>query len=198
MAQLIPNADLTSGLTTGVGTFDLLMRSVLAHIEKEYQAGRIKGNEYSQVYLGAMTAVMQNATQFLVSQLNADKNAALIDAQIAKTAKEEALIDAQILKITAEIAVLEQRKFTEEAQILDTVNGSTVAGVLGKQKSLYAAQTDGFTRDAEQKLTKMMIDVWSVQRTTDEAISPAGAGITDSEIKKVVDKAKIGIGVTPA
>lgn len=198
MAQTIPNSDLTTGIVNGTGAFDVLMKAALAHVELEYQQGRIKGAEYAQVYLGALTAVMQNATQFITAQLNADKSAQLIDAQISKTAKEEALIDAQILKITAEIAVLDQRKLTEEAQIKDTVDGATVSGVLGKQKSLYAAQTDGFTRDAEQKLTKMMIDAWAVQRTTDEAISPAGAGITDSEIKKVVDKAKVGIGVTPA
>lgn len=288
MAQVITNAELTTTEIDGTGTFDLMMVAVKGHMEQEYIAGRIRGAEYAQVYLGAITAVMQNATQFLIGQLNAEDNALLIQAQIAKVNAEKALVDQQVLKVTEEIALVQQqaanlaaealnipkqgelldaqvsktaadklhteqgtanlvaealnipkqgllldaqklkieqevdnlaaqeliipkqgtkidsevallgqKKFTEEAQILDVVNGSSVVGTVGKQKNLYQAQTDGFARDAEHKLAKTMIDVWNVQRTTDEGISPAGAGIADAEIKKVVDAAKTGIGVTP-
>jgi len=267
MAQVITNAELTQAITDGTGTFDVLMQAAKGHLEQEYNTGRIQGAQYAQVYLGSLTAVMQNATQFLLGQLNADKNALLIDAQIAKTDAEKLLVDKQVEKVTADIALivqqeanllaeaanipkqgalldsqklkvdadkllvdaqelkidqetanltaqslnipkqgakidaekalLDQKKFTEEAQIKDTVDGASVVGVVGKQKDLYQAQTDGFARDAEHKLAKLMTDVWNVQRTTDEGISPAGAGISDSEIKKVVDAAKTGIGVTP-
>lgn len=253
MAQVITNAELTTAQVDGTGAFDLMMQAAKAHLEQEFKANRIKGAEYAQVYLGVLTAVMQNATQFLLGQLNADENALLIQAQIAKLAAEKDLVTAQQGKVQAEInlvqmqaelaqlelvnvpkqgalldaqtgktnqettnliaqeliipkqgdkldsevSLLDQRKFSEEAQILDTVNGATVSGVIGKQKGLYQAQTDGFSRDAEHKLAKLMADVWSVQRTTDEGITPAGAGITDSEIKKVIDRAKEGIGVVP-
>lgn len=102
----------------------------------------------------------------------------------------------RIAKIQKETDVLDQRKKTEEAQIRDTVDGITVTGVVGKQKNLYQAQTDGFQRDAEQKLMKNMTDIWAVQRTTDNGISPAGAGLADAEIAKVVTKALQGINVT--
>jgi hypothetical protein len=288
-------ADITNGTPKGNGVFDTLMRASKAHLEAEYNAGRIKGDMYSQVYLSMVNSVLQQATQFVLSKQQADKQAELLAAQIAKTdqdadlvfqqklnmiaenanialigdklTKEKDLLSEQILKLqedvlvlqqqkanmvleannipkqgvlldsqaskltsdkavvdqslvnmaaeklniearttqvdktvdkmTAEIAVLDQKKRTEEAQIKDTVDAVTVAGVVGKQKALYTAQTDGFARDAEQKLAHSFMNIWSVQRTTDEGITPAGAGLSDAEIKKVVDAAKSGIGVTP-
>ena len=166
----IQNSDLTTTQVDGDGVFDLLMQASKAHLEKEYQANRITGKEYSQVYLGMMQAAMQNAVSFLLGKPQAEK-------------------------ANAEICVLEARCKNEQAQIKDIVDGVPVAGVLGKQKDLYQAQIDGFKRDAEQKLAKTLIDVWNVQRTTDEGFSVVGTGLENAEIKKVVDLAKAGIGV---
>ena len=123
------------------------------------------------------------------------KQGNLVVAQTTKTTEETQSITAGISKINKEVEVLNQRKLTEEAQTSDTVNGAAVTGVLGKQKNLYQAQTDGFSRDAEQKLAKTFLDIWSVQRTTDEGFTVAGTGLTNTEIGEVVNKAKQGIGV---
>ena len=108
----------------------------------------------------------------------------------------------QIDKATTEIAVLNQRKISEEAQTVGTVtlDGSgnpipSIGGVLGRQMALYYAQTSGFKRDAEYKLAKAMMDVWSVKRTTDEGLAADPAGLGDASISAVVSKAKSGIGV---
>lgn len=97
-------------------------------------------------------------------------------------------------KTEAETFLLRTKKFTEEAQYKDIVDGASVVGIIGKQKLLYAAQTDGFTRDAEQKLAKIMADAWSVRRSTDEGENPAGSGLTNVEIAAVMAKARAGIG----
>jgi hypothetical protein len=97
-------------------------------------------------------------------------------------------------KSDAETALLKTKKFTEEAQYKDTVDGVSVSGIIGKQKSLYTAQTNGFARDAEQKLAKIMSDSWAARRATDEAENPAGSGLTNVEINKVITKAITGIG----
>ena len=123
------------------------------------------------------------------------KQGNLLDAQTLKAAQDTAAVLASIGKINKEVEVLDQRKATEKAQIADTVDGASVTGVLGKQKNLYQAQTDGFARDAEQKLTKTLLDIWSVQRTTDEGFTVTGTGVTNTEIGEVVAKAKLGIGV---
>ena len=52
---LVPlvTGDLTEATLGGNGVFDVLMRANKAHLESEFQKNRIKGPEYSQVYLGS-------------------------------------------------------------------------------------------------------------------------------------------------
>lgn len=273
-------ADLTGGKTSGRGAFDELMRAAGDHLKQEFDKQRITGSDYSQVYLGVMTAVLQTSNQFVLTtpqlneqikliieqtanvkkntelaQANLDNTAAntaiatkqldLMDEQIAKAIEETKLttkqgtqvdknvevmtsqiqlqeaqknktdadtalvnqnkintenqnttITKQQAKLDAEVAVLVQKKYTEEAQTLDTVNGTSVGGVLGKQIALYGAQTDGFARDAEQKLLKIMVDTWTVRQTTDGEDAPS-AGVDNPSIKQIVDKAFQGVNLIP-
>lgn len=98
-------------------------------------------------------------------------------------------------KTVAEVSLLEQKRETEFAQVSDTVSTGTVTGVIGKQKALFQKQTDGFDRDAEQKLAKIMVDTWNVRQTTTGDTDPLGAGLEDAEIHEVLEKAKTGIGL---
>lgn len=104
-------------------------------------------------------------------------------------------LDALSSKNAAEVALLTQKRETELAQVSDLVSTGTVAGVIGKQKILLQKQTDGFDRDAEQKLSKIMVDTWSVRQTTDGALANP-AGIDDAAIAAVLAKAKQGINLT--
>lgn len=97
-------------------------------------------------------------------------------------------------KTDAEVNLLIQKRETELAQVSDVVSSGTVAGVIGKQKALFQKQTDGFDRDAEQKLAKIMVDTWSVRQTTDGALA-GPAGIADVDIATVLSKAKAGISI---
>lgn len=72
-------------------------------------------------------------------------------------------------KTTAETDLLEQKIVTEQAQV--SAVGVDADSVVGRQKQLYTAQTAGFQRDAEQKAAKILIDTWSVRRTTDDGTS---------------------------
>jgi hypothetical protein len=52
----------------------------------------------------------------------------------------------------------------------------------------------GFARDAEQKVWKMMLDAWNVQKTAapDETFTPSS--VSNSEIDKFFDKVELGVG----
>lgn len=113
------------------------------------------------------------------------------------------VVEAQINKAESEKILLDQKSATELSQTSDTIpvgtaiNPSTaVEGVVKTQKDLFVKQTDGFDRDAEQKLVKMMIDTWTVRRTTDTGTLVDANGLSDAEINKILDVAKIGIGST--
>lgn len=102
------------------------------------------------------------------------------------------LILGQIAKAAEETTLLTQKTATEKAQILNV--GVDADSIVGKQKALYTAQATGFTRDAEQKAAKIMIDTWSVRRTTDEATLPGTAGLDDSQVARAVSKLLSGVG----
>lgn len=323
---------LTTQSIDGTGVFDILMKTTKLHLLEEYEADRITGAEYTQVYLGAMTAVMQTALQFLLNTQQEEKIQAeialarqktvtelaqtddtipiglgfngdttveglvalqrekleqeglLVDAQVTRTETENALTGQQIIselsktgdsftqaisagygfnsssllagtllsekeriegetalteqkivtevsntsdtkpiglgemstttaitglaavqkeKMAAETSLLAQKANTELAQTQDTVligdpylnTLTSVTGVIGKQKDLYSAQTDGFSRDAEQKLCKILADTWSVSASQSEATANSTNHLDDASIGAVVAKAKAGIGV---
>lgn len=101
----------------------------------------------------------------------------------------------------AENSLLNQKAVTELSQTSDNIpagsgmNISTdVQGIIEKQKNLFQKQTDGFDRDAEQKMAKIMVDTWSVRQTTDGATT-SDAGLDGDDINAVLVKAKTGIGV---
>lgn len=216
MAEILIS-DLTTIELNGEGVYDNFMQVNQLRLQEEFSQNRIKGPDYSKVYLGMMEATMQQAIAFLLGRQQADKQAELLAKQVELTAAEilkveaetaliiqntlnaektNELIAEQIAKIVAETGLLLQKTDTEKAQILDLINGVAIDGVIGKQKALYQAQTDGFARDAEQKLAKIMADSWSVRRSTDEGENPAGTGLTNVDIEKVLSAAQAGIGVS--
>lgn len=211
----VPITDLTQATLEGQGAFDLLMRAVKAHLDGEYKAGRIKGTEYSTVYLGALTQVMQTGLAFVLQKQKTDLEAQLLEKQIELTNQqrinaevEMTVLQAQKCKLNAEYdliieqksksgaetALLTQKVVTERAQTLAT--GVDEDSVLGKQKALYAAQTAGFTRDAEQKAAKLLVDSWNVRRTTDEGtVADSTNKLADYYVGTAVAKLLAGVGV---
>lgn len=215
---LVPLTDLTQASLNGEGAFDVLMRATKEHLESEYKAGRIKGTEYSTVYLGSITQVMQTALAFLLAKQKTDLEAQLLEKQIELTNQQRInaevemtvlraqkckldaefdLLKEQNLKSAAETALLTQKVVTEKAQTLSV--GVDADSVLGKQKALYQAQTDGFKRDAEQKAAKLMVDSWNVRRTTDEGtVADATNKLADYYVGGAVSKMLAGVGAAAA
>jgi len=79
---------------------------------------------------------------------------------------------AQAVQFALQAKLMTKKVQSEAANTEDTVDGNTVAGTVGKQKEVYDAQIKGFRDDALQKATKMMTDIWTVQRSTDVGIQP--------------------------
>ena len=133
--------------------------------------------------------------------------AALARAQTANEALQGKVLIAQECKLRAEYDVLlsTNLKTKEETSLLlwktNTEKAQTLAlgvddnSVIGKQKALYGAQTDGFKRDAEQKAAKLLADTWSVRRTTDEAtVADATNRLNDATVGRAIEKLLSGIG----
>lgn len=206
--------DLTQAAVNGTGVFDTVMRALRAHLEQEYTNNRIRGPEYATVYLGALESALQTAVAFLLAQKKAGLEADLLALQKTRlnqeitnlVAQHDLLVQQKLNledelltaarqrdKLDAEIDLLAQKKVTELAQ----TDGSSVTAnsVIGKQVSLYEAQTNGFIRDAEQKAASILVDSWKVRRTTDEATVADGTNkLADTYIGSAVQKLLTGVG----
>ena len=169
MVTTIDIADVTTGSLDGTGSFDVLMQIMNLHLMREYAAGRITGDVYAKAYVEVLNATLAQATQFVVSQAQVAANDELLAAQIRQIDSNILTNEAQVRQIDGQIKLLGYQGISEQAKYLDTVNGLTIAGTIGKQKEIYAAQAKGFKDSALQSAAKTMIDTWSVRRTTDES-----------------------------
>ena len=204
--------DITSGSVTGTGIFDKLMATVAAQLQSEFQADRITKSDYGQVYVSALNATLAQAIQFLLTKDQAAIQAATLVTQLEllelqkaqlqlqneklaleklQTEQQTLLIASQVLTDAAQRALIEQKTITETAQTQDGY-----AGIVGQQKALYAAQTTGFTRDAEQKAAKLALDILATQLSTDDSMTVANTNMHPAAIGAMVQKLCDGIGVT--
>lgn len=239
----IPLDEWTEELVTGSGVFDTLMRANLNHLEQEFQKNRIKGGEYSSVYLGTLQYVLQFTLTFVLERRKIALDALLKEKQIeqamianetarlalskipaeielilaqvahtkqqtknaitenatmlrqqCKLAAEYDLLLAQITQAGAQTKLINQKLMSEKAQVSGM--GVDDDSVIGRQKNLYKAQTDGYQRNAEQEAAKILINSWLTRRTTDEATSANSTNkLDDISIGNSVEKLLSGIGI---
>lgn len=178
-------SDITTGTIDGTGTFDVLMKAVSLHLQREYSANRITGDVYAKAYIEIMNNTLAQATQYIVAAFQASTN--------------EDLIKAQIDQIRAQIELIGYQGVSEQAKYKDAVDGVPITGSIGKQKDVYTAQIKGFKDSALQSVAKTMMDVWSVQRTTDEGIIPTPESkLYDGNIGNAVKEMLINAGISIA
>lgn len=157
-----------------------------AQIDKIYKEIEVMGVQMDQIV--AQTGMVTAQT----AQVSAQED--LTIAQTAQTTKQTELTTAQIAKVGADTSLVGTQEQlvtyqgkTEQAKYTDTIDGAAVTGVVGKQKEVYAAQAKGFKDSALQAATKIMVDTWSVRRTTDEATQTTEAsGLYDGNIGNAV------------
>lgn len=219
--SVILTSALTDATLTGTGVFDVLMRANKAHLEAEFSKNRIKGPEYATVYLGALTQVLQVAMTFTLTKDKAALEADLLAQQILTATAQRALIVqqtanalvehdnlikqgcvlasqfdlnmGQVARVASETLLINQKLVTERAQT--TAQSVDDSSVVGRQKALYQAQTAGFARNAEQAATKLMVDTWSIRRTTDTGTLANGTNsLDDAAIGRAVNKMLTGVG----
>jgi len=172
--------DLTHASVEGNGVFDVLMRAVNAHLQKEWSANRLKGTEYSTVYLGALESTMNASLQFLlardktnaeldilkqqlvnlkVEEANAIKQgvvltnqAAQIAAQTSLTTKQELQVVAETLNVPKQGQLIDANRLNTEAQTI-IANTQSAQDLLNKQ-----AQVVSMGKDDEVK-TKQALQI---------------------------------------
>ena len=170
----MPVERLTEAKLTGKGVFDVLMQSVKLHLEQEYNQNRIRGTEYSQVYLGSMTAILEQSTRFLLDKDKSFYEIALVEAQVRLADAQVRLVEKQIEKEDQEAALraAQVAKINREILTMDISDNLLTAQVL-------LAQAQKISTDAQSALV--------IQKTNTEKAQTLAAGV---DVDSVVGKQK--------
>ena len=170
----MPVERLTEAKLTGKGVFDVLMQSVKLHLEQEYNQNRIRGTEYSQVYLGSMTAILEQSTRFLLDKDKSFYEIALVEAQVRLADAQVRLVEKQIEKEDQEatLRAAQVAKINREILTMDISDNLLTAQVL-------LAQAQKISTDAQSALV--------IQKTNTEKAQTLAAGV---DVDSVVGKQK--------
>lgn len=117
--------DLTTATVEGSGVFDVLMRANKAHLEQEFKLNRIKGTDYSNVYLGSLQAVLSAAIQFTLSREKQNLDSLLQVKQIELAQLNQVKLQAEIDQTYAQTNLVEQQQINmkDELQTADVQRG---------------------------------------------------------------------------
>lgn len=163
------------------GVFDRLMLASKAHVQAEYEAGRINNAAYGNVFLGVTEAAMQAATQYLLGMLLIDEKRRGQDLENQKAEYElEVLLPNQNLKLLAETDLIrkEIEKIDKEMLVLDKqllVMDKEIEK-MSAEISLMGKQEDKLDKDME----KIDEEIVYLQAKTRTERANTEAGIADS------------------
>lgn len=133
--------------------------------------------------------------EFTGANLQAEND--LLVSKLTTETKQQASIDSQIAATNAQSDLYAQKTVSELAQVDSSV--ILPNSVMDYQNKLIKAQTDGFTNDAIQKSTKLLIDTWNVRHTNEPSGNPPDGfnKLHDKNIGEAVTTLMESAGMTP-
>lgn len=119
----LSDSDLTTGAINGTGAFDKLMVGVAAQLQREYDAGRITGAEYSKAYITLTQSALATSLQFLLGKdasywqaVQAQTQAVIARVQLATVKAENARAQIEALTAKSNYALTKLKLATEDVQ----------------------------------------------------------------------------------
>ena len=172
---------------TGSGIFDTLMETATKHLTAQFNAGRIRQEDFATAYIDIYKYTLQAALEEWLKrgQIEAEIEKIKADTEVSKVQKDKLLADinytnAQKEKTEAETLIIPLQgdkiksdiKYTN-AQIEESKEKLKLLAkqleLLAKQletedakKALYRRQIEGFDEDYKQKILKIMMESWAV------------------------------------
>lgn len=200
--------DLTHASVAGNGVFDVLMRAVNAHLQKEWSANRLKGTEYSTVYLGALESTMNASLQFLLARDKTNAELDILKQQLVNLKVEEANAIKQGLQLVAQTAqttqqtsnlLLEAGNITKQGTVLtnqaaqiaqETIKSAAQTSLITKQELQVVAETLNVPKQGElidaqknvQTQQKLNLEAQKLNIPKEGALVDAQKSLTDQKL----------------
>ena len=175
------------------GVYDKLMQAFQCSIDDEYKKQRIKGTDYSKVYLGGMQTAMQQAMQFVLTKDKAALETELARYQILKTNADIALVNAQRCLAEEQLRKAELDTLLTKAQLfteLSKLNSNVQTGYENLRDKDKAPTI--ITGSTGAQIDKMRADIkLTNQKTTTELAQTTGGAADDESLigrQKLVHK----------
>ena len=175
--------------TTAQYNLSYTLPEQLIQIKKQNEKliGEINHVTFQTSYVSAQTALVVKQEDLVYEQIR--------DAKDKYTNPIGGINKAQYDKLIAEKGIADQKLITEKAQIMDTVNGTAITGLVGKERNLKQNQADSFLRNAEIQVAKLYSDTFAVMYSTEaEGMSNQKWGFGADESFEVMKKAAKGVG----
>ena len=198
--------NLTHATIDGNGVFDVLMRTVNAHLQKEWTANRLKGTEYSTVYLGALESTMNTSLQFLLAKDKLNAELAILEQQLVNLKVEEInatkqglLLDKQLDDLAAATALKIQQKANLVDELLTNAqqrsNLATEQARIAAQTSQINAETQNVPKqgaliDAQKDVQvqqKLNLEAQKLNIPKEGALVDAQRALTDQKLLTEID-----------
>lgn len=119
---LVP-ADITTAAVDGPGVFDVLMRGFKAHLEQEFNVGRITGDDYTKTYIALTESAMSQGIAFLLGKdgaywqaLTAQVQAFMARVELETTKVKLAAVQYEASTAKASYGLTKMQIATEEIQ----------------------------------------------------------------------------------
>ncbi|MGQ0565581.1 MAG: hypothetical protein ACT4OK_10990 [Gemmobacter sp.] len=110
--------NLTDGTVGGDGTFEMLMASIRAHLQLEFEKNRITGEQYTKAYIELTSLAMSTGLQMVLGRQQAYWQTLLAREQ-AKRAEAEAVASVVALETAkAQLAAMRYQAEMAEAQMV--------------------------------------------------------------------------------
>lgn len=133
----IVTADPSNPVWQGTGVFDQLMMAVNGNIQAQFDAGRIKGSDYANVYMNSMQAAMGEAMKFVLNKKLVEKQVDQAEQQVEIAKKQIELQDVQIAINEVQLAE-NSEKWGIQKNVLE--NQLTMSNVDVANKAAHAAK----------------------------------------------------------
>jgi hypothetical protein len=107
----------------GSAIFDKLMATTALHLQREFNNNRITGDRYAAVYTESISRALQQSVAYVLGRQAADKQASLLEEQIANAKNEKLLVAQKIITEKFQVQLL------ITGQELETLGVTGEAGV---------------------------------------------------------------------
>lgn len=162
--------ELTQGKLDGNGSFDILMRTILIHLDQEYNKQRIRGTDYANAYIGLINNALNQISNYALQKAKLPLELQLLEAEIQKVAtdtilatKQGGLVDAQIHREMAQTEMLHlemEYKFPKELDMIDAQIENMKAEIALKDYELkYIKPIQLALQEKELALREKQLDI---------------------------------------